>query len=264
MDLTSIEEVKSWKLYQGRSAEKQAERRLHYYTEDERPDIQHSTQHALMIDAGSQGTRIHVYEFEARVLSSRKQIKHAVTGKKLSFPTTDTRWTNRIKPGLDSFAFVQDEQEMRDQIRFYLSPLLKFARDVLSEKQSDWSKYPIYLKATGGLRALPRTYRRHLVDAVRSLFRDTSFNPFYFQDEHARVISGEEEAIYGWTAINFAKNALIANSEGTGSVLSPNLTYGVLEVRKFGALHPRILRDYRIGSASILFYPPDSIFSLHF
>jgi len=44
------------------------------------------------------------------------------------------------------------------------------------------------------------------------------------------VISGEEEAIYGWTAVNFVKGALVANSEGTGSVLSPNKTYGMMEM----------------------------------
>lgn len=46
----------------------------------------------------------------------------------------------------------------------------------------------------------------------------------------ARVISGEEEAIYGWTAVNFVKGTLLKNSEGTGSVLSAKLTYGVLEM----------------------------------
>jgi Golgi nucleoside diphosphatase len=56
-----------------------------------------------------------------------------------------------------------------------------------------------------------------------------TFNPFFFEDEHARVISGEEEAIYGWTAVNFVMGTLIKNSEGTGTV-SANHTYGVLEM----------------------------------
>jgi Golgi nucleoside diphosphatase len=44
------------------------------------------------------------------------------------------------------------------------------------------------------------------------------------------VISGEEEAIYGWTAVNFVKGALIRNSEGSGAVSRANKTYGVLEM----------------------------------
>ena len=181
-----------------------------------------------MIDAGSQGTRIHVYEFESRILSSHGEIKDVVTGRRISFPTTDSRWTNRKKPGLDVFAFVVDDEEMQNQVKFYLSPLLQFARDVLSEKQESWQKYPIYLKATGGLRALPSPYRLRLMKAVRTLFQDTAFNPFFFEVEHARVISGEEEAIYGWAAVNFVKGTLLKNSEGTGSVLNPGHTYGVL------------------------------------
>ena len=227
----ALEDKKSWELYQDRLQQQQLRRRLQL-DGPEAPELpQYGTQHALMIDAGSQGTRIHVYEFEARMLSNHDEIIDAVKGRKLSYPTTESRWTNRKEPGLDVFGFVIDEVEMRNQVEFYLRPLIEFAEEVLAAKKDSWSQFPIYLKATGGLRTLPTPYRMRLMSAVRSLFRDTSFNPFFFEDEHARVISGEEEAIYGWTAVNFVKGTLLKNSEGTGSVLSPNLTYGVLEVR---------------------------------
>lgn len=57
------------------------------------------------------------------------------------------------------------------------------------------------------------------------------------------MISGEEEAIYGWTAVNFVKGSLILNSEGTGTVSRANKTFGLLEMG--GA------------SAQIGFYEPD-------
>ena len=38
-----------------------------------------------------------------------------------------------MKPGLDVFAFVQDDDEMRHQVQFYLQPLLQFATDVLGD-----------------------------------------------------------------------------------------------------------------------------------
>jgi Golgi nucleoside diphosphatase len=47
---------------------------------------------------------------------------------------------------------------------------------------------------------------------------------------NARVISGEEEAIYGWAAVNFVKGSLVEYSEGSGTVLQANLTYGVVEM----------------------------------
>ncbi len=58
----------------------------------------------------------------------------------------------------------------------------------------------------------------------------------------ARVISGEEEAIYGWAAVNFAKGVLLEQSTGSGEAVPPNKTYGMLEMG--GA------------SAQIAFYEP--------
>ena len=43
------------------------------------------------------------------------------------------------------------------------------------------------------------------MNCVRELFHNKTYNPFDFNDERARVISGEEEAIYGWVGVNFGK-----------------------------------------------------------
>jgi Golgi nucleoside diphosphatase len=99
-----------------------------------------------MIDAGSQGTRLHVYEFEARILEHRHEFENAIAGRKLSFPTTDTRWTNRLQPGLDSFAYMEQYDQMMREIEKYLQPLWDFAKLVLEPKHKQWSTYPIFLK----------------------------------------------------------------------------------------------------------------------
>jgi Golgi nucleoside diphosphatase len=44
------------------------------------------------------------------------------------------------------------------------------------------------------------------------------------------VISGEEEAIYGWVGVNFAKGTLIEDSVGNGVAKNPKLTSGMLEM----------------------------------
>jgi GDA1/CD39 (nucleoside phosphatase) family len=69
------------------------------------------------------------------------------------------------------------------QVHDYLNPLLDFAKEVLMDKKKHWDTYPIYLKATGGLRALPRPYRIRLINAVRTIMEDTTFNPFFFEVE---------------------------------------------------------------------------------
>jgi Golgi nucleoside diphosphatase len=224
-----IEEQKSWNFYEQRlqDDEKSLNRRLKKHSKKKGhriPEPDPDTFHAMMIDAGSQGTRLHIYEFPARLLFHTKDITQALNGFKLTLPTTNSRWTNRLHPGLDSLASIKEDGDLEKAMQEYLSPLLSFTKSVLSEKVDDWDQYPIYLKATGGLRTLPTQDRVRLITMVRKVFQNATFNPFQFEDERARVISGEEEAIYGWTAVNFIKGTLVQDTEGAGTVLSPHLT----------------------------------------
>jgi GDA1/CD39 (nucleoside phosphatase) family len=190
-DPLSIEAEASAELYRARTGGLDIRRRsasssysnLLLHRELRIPLVHASTQHGMMIDAGSQGTRLHVYEFDARVLDNTKDIMLAVRGEKLSVPTTDTAWTDRLMPGLDSFAYIENERDMVEQVAAYLEPLLLFAESVLAGKEKHWASFPIYLKATGGMRALPRPFRIRLINVVRQLFQNDTFNPFYFSDE---------------------------------------------------------------------------------
>lgn len=146
---------------------------------------------------------------------------NAANGEKLSFPNTNSRWTDKYLPGLDYLAQYQDDKVLEEKLVNYLSPLVEFAKTTLNGKNDQWQDFPIYLKATGGLRTLPRVQRVRLMKYVRKFFHNRTCNPFSFEDERARVISGEEEAIYGWTAVNFIKGTLIEQSKGTGTVLNP-------------------------------------------
>lgn len=90
---------------------------------------------------------------------------------------------------LDNFAFIEDDNEMLEIVKAYLDPLLNFTKEILLDKKEHWSKYPIYLKATGGLRALPRPYRIRLIHAVRKVMQDKEFNPYYFEVEYVHIVS---------------------------------------------------------------------------
>jgi Golgi nucleoside diphosphatase len=198
--------------------------------------------HGLMVDAGSTGSRLHIYEWEPRVLRSDQDVSAAVSGIKLSFPGTESRWTDRLRPGLASFGRVSDDL-LPGAIAEYLEPLLDFARTILHSKQSQFSKFPIFLRATAGMRILDPTDRARVMQAVRELFRNKTYCPFLFVDEQARVLSGEEEAIYDWTAVNFLLGDLLEQSEGAGTVINPKKTVGAL--------------DLGGGSTQIAFYEPN-------
>ena len=88
----------------------------------------------------------------------------------------------------------------------------------------------MYLKGTAGLRTLDPLNRARVLNACRDFFRNETHNKFMFEKEFARVISGEEEAVYGWTGVNFALGSLLASSEGSGTVMDPGKTYGTLEM----------------------------------
>lgn len=240
-DRHPLEEASSWASHmQRRRLQEAGEEEDTPYTIKHKKPKKHipfaggDTTHGMMIDAGSQGTRLHIYEWGKRILLDEDDLLDVAHGEKLSIPTSNSRWTDKYTPGLDVFAYHKKPAKLEKALRKYLGPLLDFAKHVLKDKESEWHTYPIFLKATGGLRTLAKADRVRLMDAIRTLFHNETYNPFEFEDERARVISGEEEAIYGWVGVNFAKGTLIKDSYGSGDVaMTPRdrqLTYGMLEM----------------------------------
>lgn len=107
---------------------------------------------------------------------------------------------------------------------------MEFAETVLHTKTEYFHEYPIYLKATAGMRILEPQERARVINACRNFFSNSTYSKFKFQNDYARVISGEEEAIYGWAGANFVLGSLLKSSEGSGTVMNPELTYGTVEL----------------------------------
>jgi Golgi nucleoside diphosphatase len=121
------------------------------------------TSHVMMIDAGSGGSRLHVYEFDKREFN--------VIPAPISHVSTDASWTSRLKPGLSSFAATPDDQ-LHVAVAEYLYPLIDFATMVLKEKKDEFGTFHLYLKATGGMRTLSHRDRMRIINVVRDLFRN--------------------------------------------------------------------------------------------
>lgn len=186
--------------------------------------------HGIMIDAGSTGSRLHVYEYEPRVLQrDGDDIQGVLSGTKLSFPGTESHWTEKMHPGLSSFAHHSDD-ELPTVIANYLEPLISFAKNVLISKENEYSSFPIYLGATGAMRLLHPKHRTRIITTVQSLFANKTFCPFWSSNERIRILSGEEEAAYGWATINILMGTLLKESRGKGPVVNPRLTHGALDM----------------------------------
>ena len=185
-----------------------------------------TTTRGLLIDAGSGGSRIHVYEWGPRVF---KQVPPPI-----SFPTTNELYTGRISDGVQlAWRENQTEEDLMEKLEAHLAPLIDFARNSLKDMEDQFATIPIWFKATGGVRELAPSARITLTNGIRKLLSDKTFCPFYFHHSMARVISGEEEAVFSWACMNFLFGNLIPESEGLGSVTGTgNLTqsYGTLDL----------------------------------
>ena len=117
-----------------------------------------------IVDAGSSGCRAHVYRYGK--LGS-------LTGPLYVLPQHTSK---KIKPGLSSFANNPDDAGES------LSGLVEFLKTQVPEAY--WSKTPIWVKATAGLRMLALDKKEKSDAVLRSVVRflsDKTKCPFFFR-----------------------------------------------------------------------------------
>ena len=102
-------------------------------------------EYAIMLDAGSSGTRAHVYSWPASSSCPERIAQRQVTER-----GGDGKSTADDAGGLD----VQTAQGVAG----YLQPLLDFAQETVPNDR--WSATPIQLQATAGLRKMPGEHDR--------------------------------------------------------------------------------------------------------
>ncbi|WVF65431.1 hypothetical protein IAT40_000158 [Kwoniella sp. CBS 6097] len=201
-----------------------------------------STHYALVIDAGSSGSRLQIYswrdpdleraeiiqEVSAATLGpeevrkgrwwwdagmERLRLKGKGKGKqkevlerkalrrlvRVGKGVEGDEWVKRVEPGISTVS--------PDDIPTYLSPLLSHALRHIPPSQH--SSTPIYILATAGMRLLPPEESNAILQSSCDLIRNDY--PFRVDGpssagpcgDSIRVISGEEEGMWGWVAVNY-------------------------------------------------------------
>jgi len=150
--------------------------------------------HAVVIDAGSTGSRVLAFTFHEAYLDG-----HLILDKEL-FEYT--------KPGLSSFA---DNPQKGVQS---INSLLEKAKKEIPEKY--WSSTPLILRATAGLRLLPQEKAENLLNSVRDLFKRA---PFLTNDDSVAIMEGTDEGIFSWFTVNFLLERMSGNPEKTVAAL---------------------------------------------
>lgn len=157
------------------AAKQQTEPESTYFT-----DIKCSRDHqyVIMIDAGSTGSRVHVYEFDVCTQP----------------PTLINENFKMLKPGLSSF----DTDSVG--AAHSLDPLLNTALEVVPKKKRSCT--PVSVKATAGLRLLGASKSGKILAAVREhLEKDFPFP--VVGGNGISIMSGEEEGVFAWVTTNY-------------------------------------------------------------
>ncbi|EIW66072.1 hypothetical protein TREMEDRAFT_35565, partial [Tremella mesenterica DSM 1558] len=156
-----------------------------------------STQYALVIDAGSSGSRLQIYSWRDPDLERAEILKEVQEARKGR--GEGDGWVKRVEPGISSIS--------PEDIPSYLAPLITHALEQIPPSQHH--RTPIYLYATAGMRLLSDDTRSAILTSACDTIRSSS--PFSISGpssagpcgENIRVISGEEEGLWGWVAVNY-------------------------------------------------------------
>ncbi|XP_004624911.1 ectonucleoside triphosphate diphosphohydrolase 5 [Octodon degus] len=157
-------------------------------------NVSASTFYGIMFDAGSTGTRIHVYTF---VQKTQGQL-----------PVLEGEIFESLKPGLS--AFVDQPKRGAETVQ----ELLEVAKD--SIPRSHWERTPVVLKATAGLRLLPERKAQALLLEVEEVFKKS---PFLVPDDSVSIMDGSNEGILAWITVNFLTGQLQSRGQRTMGTL---------------------------------------------
>lgn len=158
--------------------------------------------YGIVMDAGSSGTRAYLYYWPEHSGDKRELLRIQ------PLLQDGEPMVKKVTPGLSSLA------ETPDNAFEYLRPLLQFASDNIPT--SSHKETPLYILATAGMRLVEKTQQEKILSNLRNGIRQ-NFS-FYFPEEHLEIISGKQEGIYQWLAINFVLGRLSHRQPGDGAV----------------------------------------------
>ncbi|GAA5838724.1 hypothetical protein JCM9279_003840 [Rhodotorula babjevae] len=198
------------------------------------PPGKKATTYAIMIDAGSTGSRLHMYTFS-----------HCDPNPE-ALPKLEDELFVTTKPGLSSYKGkpVDAAESLRS--------LLQQAVDAVPEKERSCT--PIAVKATAGLRLLGAKQSQDILDEVERWLTDEW--PFTVVKDGVVVMDGKDEGVYAWITINFLLGFIGPDQPATA---------GTAAVMDLGGASTQIVFEpiYDPGSSDKL-APGDHIYELDF
>lgn len=151
------------------------------------------TQYVIVIDAGSSGSRIHVYPY-IRGKGPLIELKRGEDFQK------------KLKPGLSSYTDPDDTTHPLADATKGIGGLLELAREQVPANQR--ASTPVFLYATAGMRKVQQDHPKE-TEQCMEIVRDTiQASEFMFQRDWAQIITGIDEGLYGWVTANYLNQYL--------------------------------------------------------
>lgn len=136
------------------------------------------SEYVVMIDAGSSGSRVHVYEFDV-CYSPPKLLKEEF---------------KMLKPGLSSF-----DTDTVGAAKS-LDPLLKLAVETVPKLLQGCT--PVAVKATAGLRMLGKDKSDNILNHIRK-YLETEWPFAVVEGDGVSIMDGADEGVYAWITANY-------------------------------------------------------------
>ncbi|CAN1247238.1 Apyrase 2, partial [Linum grandiflorum] len=174
------------------------------------PSLKYSKNYAVIFDAGSSGSRVHVFCFD-------RNMDLVPIGKDLELFV-------QLKPGLSYYA--KDPRAAAES----LTSLLDKAEGTVPKELR--SKTPVRVGATAGLRTLEGDASDRILQAVRDLLKDRS--TLKSDANSVTVLDGSQEGSYQWVTINYLLGKLGRSYASTVGVVdlgggSVQMAYAISE-----------------------------------
>ncbi|KAJ3240073.1 Guanosine-diphosphatase [Chytriomyces hyalinus] len=171
-----------------------------------------TAQYAIMLDAGSTGSRVHVYTFHHCV--------DRVTQRNSGGFTLDDELFEQVKPGLSSYADNPTKAAMS------LDALMDHATNRVPKEL--WKCTPVAVKATAGLRLIGAEKSEAILKAVRHRL-ETVYDFNVLKDDGVSVMDGKDEGVFAWITVNYLRKS-IGSSATTQSAAIMDLGGGSTQI----------------------------------
>eukprot|EP00743_Colponemidia_sp_Colp-15_P008888 GILK01009698.1.p1 GENE.GILK01009698.1~~GILK01009698.1.p1 ORF type:complete len:522 (+),score=88.51 GILK01009698.1:84-1649(+) len=152
-----------------------------------------AAEYVIVIDAGSTGSRAHLYYSEAPIsrFFSQNSALPTITEVTQEDPAA-------VKPGLSSFA------NKVSGVGPYIDVLLDHVEKYIPEKARTTTSLAVL--GTAGMRRLDAEVQSRIYDELFSYV--TTTRPFRLDRENFKTLSGSEEGFFAWLCLNYAMDRL--------------------------------------------------------